>query len=241
MPRLSYDLHIHSCLSPCGDNENTPYNIAGMAVVKGLQVIALTDHNSSKNCGVFLRACEEYGVIGIPGMELTTSEEVHALCLFPDLEKAMKFDSYVHERILPIENKAEIFGNQFIIGDDDEPVGEEKTLLISATDISLDELYELVREYGGLMIPAHIDKTSDSIFSNLGFMPEEVPYKTVEMVHPEKLEEYLFLNPVLEGMKLIKDSDAHYLENISEPENFLEVEEESALGVLKALGLQTVK
>lgn len=217
----------------------TPYNIAGMAVVKGLEVIALTDHNSSKNCPTFLKACEEYGILGIPGMELTTSEEVHALCLFPDLEKAMAFDDFVHEHILPIENRTDIFGNQLIIGPDDEPLGQEKTLLISATDFSMEELYDLVREYKGLMIPAHIDKNSDSIFSNLGFMPEEVPYTTVEMEHPEKRSEYLLLNPVLENLKIIQDSDAHYLEHIHEPDYFLEVEdgELTAEKVLKALGL----
>lgn len=237
MPKVSYDLHIHSCLSPCGDNEMTPYNIAGMAVVKGLQVVALTDHNSCKNCGVFLKACEEYGVLGIPGMELTTAEEVHALCLFPDLSKAMNFDAYVHEHLLQIPNRADIFGNQYIVGEDDEPIGEEELLLISATDISLEEAYELVKEYGGLMIPAHIDKASDSIFANLGFMPDEVSYKTVEMEHPERLTEYLVLNPVLRGMNIIKDSDAHYLEHINEPENVMEIEEMTAEAVLRKLGL----
>ena len=91
---ITYDLHIHSCLSPCGDDDNTPSNIVGMAMIKGLQVIAITDHNSCKNCGAAMKVGEAYGVKVIPGMELTTMEEVHVVCLFPDLEKAMKFDDF---------------------------------------------------------------------------------------------------------------------------------------------------
>ena len=91
MISLTYDLHIHSCLSPCGDDDMTPANIAGMCAIKGLDVVALTDHNSSKNCPAFLAAAEEYGLLAIPGMEINTSEEVHAVCLFPTLEAAMDF------------------------------------------------------------------------------------------------------------------------------------------------------
>ena len=97
---LHYDLHIHSCLSPCGDNESTPGNIVGMAVVKGLDVIALTDHNTCKNCAAAMAIGKEYGITVIPGMELTTSEEVHVLCLFHTLEDAMGFDAFVEPRIL---------------------------------------------------------------------------------------------------------------------------------------------
>ena len=109
---LYYDLHLHSCLSPCGDDDMTPANIVGMAAVKGLDVIALTDHNSCKNCPAAMKHGEEYGVTVIPGMELTTSEEVHVVCLFPELNDALDFDQYVYERILPIKNKKNIFGEQ---------------------------------------------------------------------------------------------------------------------------------
>ena len=92
MAALYYDLHIHSCLSPCGSEDMTPYNIAAMAALKGLDVIAVTDHNSCKNCPAVLAAAKEYGVLALPGMELTTSEEVHAVCLFETLDAAMAFD-----------------------------------------------------------------------------------------------------------------------------------------------------
>ena len=92
---LSYDLHIHSCLSPCGDDDMTPGNIVGMSAIKGLDVIAVTDHNSCRNCPAVLKLAEQYGVLAIPGMELTTAEEVHAVCLFSELSAAMEFDRFV--------------------------------------------------------------------------------------------------------------------------------------------------
>lgn len=111
MTELAYDLHIHSCLSPCGDDDMTPANIAGMAALKGLDAVALTDHNSCKNCPAFLAAAKEYGIIGIPGMELTTSEEVHAVCLFPELYQAMEFDRFVYSRLIKVKNRPEILEN----------------------------------------------------------------------------------------------------------------------------------
>ena len=104
MDSLFYDFHIHSCLSPCGDDEMTPANLVGMAKVKGLDVIALTDHNSCRNCPAAIVHGEQYGITVIPGMELCTVEEVHVICLFPDLPSALAFDAYVYERLLPIRN-----------------------------------------------------------------------------------------------------------------------------------------
>lgn len=98
MNGLYYDLHLHSCLSPCGDDDMTPANIVGMAAVKGLDVIALTDHNSCKNCPAAIHHGQQYGVIVIPGMELCTIEEVHIICLFPELDAALAFDQYVYSR-----------------------------------------------------------------------------------------------------------------------------------------------
>lgn len=105
---LSYDLHIHSCLSPCGDEDMTPANIVGMAALKELDVIAVTDHNSCKNCPAVMKLGEAYGVLTIPGMELTTEEEVHVVCLFEELSGALEFDAYVYEHLLPVKNREDI-------------------------------------------------------------------------------------------------------------------------------------
>ncbi|MBP3925806.1 MAG: PHP domain-containing protein [Clostridium sp.] len=235
MASLYYDLHIHSCLSPCGSEDMTPYNIAGMAALKGLDVIAVTDHNSCRNCPAVQKAAEDYGLIAIPGMELTTSEEVHAICLFETLEAALAFDAYVHERILPIRNKEEIFGRQEIYGLEDAVVGIEETLLISATSISFEGLWELVDSFGGVMLPAHVDKPANSLISNLGFVPEDSRFTAAELHDMRNLHGLLKQNPYLAGCRIISSSDAHYLEDIREPELTIEVKERSAAGVLEAL------
>lgn len=237
MISLSYDFHIHSCLSPCGDDDMTPGNIVGMAALKGLDVIALTDHNSCKNCPAFLRFAEEFGILAIPGMEINTSEEVHAVCLFPTLEQAMAFDSYVYKRLMPFPNNEEIFGKQQIYNEEDKCVGTESLLLINSVDISFDELWELVRSYGGVMIPAHIDKNANSLISNLGFVPPDSKFRTAELKDLRRLHEVKKGNPYLDTCRIISDSDAHYLEDIREPELTIPVKEKTIAAVLDYLGI----
>ncbi|MCI8662119.1 MAG: PHP domain-containing protein [Hungatella sp.] len=235
MAELYYDLHIHSCLSPCGDDDMTPANIAGMAAIKGLDVIAVTDHNSCKNCPAVLAAAEEYGILAIPGMEINTSEEVHAVCLFEELKAAMEFDAYVYDRLFPFPNKEEIFGRQQIYNTDDQVCGTVPNLLINAADISFEGLWELVRGYGGIMFPAHVDKTANSLIANLGFIPPDSKFTAAEVKDLKKLHPLKKANPYLESCRIISNSDAHYLEHIHEPELTLQVEEKSVKGVLQAL------
>ena len=125
MSRYYYDLHVHSCLSPCADDDMTPANIAGMASLKGLTLLALTDHNSCGNCPAFFDACKAFGIVPVAGMELTTAEDIHLIVLFPTLEQAMDFDKEVHRRIIPVKNRPEIFGNQRIVDCDDNVLSEE--------------------------------------------------------------------------------------------------------------------
>ena len=232
---LHYDLHIHSCLSPCGDNESTPGNIVGMAVVKGLDVIALTDHNTCKNCEAAMTIGKEYGITVIPGMELTTSEEVHVLCLFHTLEDAMGFDAYVEPRILQIPNNPKVFGDQFICNENDEVKGIFPTLLISATDISFDRVDDVIKPFNGVMVPAHVDANSFSLTSNLGFVPPDAIFHCFELQHMENLHKMQNANPYLRECNVIKDSDAHYIEHISEAVNTLYAESNSIDDVLAAL------
>ena len=119
---IYYDFHIHSCLSPCADDDMTPHNIAGMGYIKGLRAMALTDHNTCKNCHAFFAACEKFGIVPIAGMELTTSEDVHLVCLFPTLEKALAFDGALDSHRAKINNRPERFGNQIIMNESDEAV-----------------------------------------------------------------------------------------------------------------------
>jgi len=232
MVNLTYDLHIHSCLSPCGDDDMTPGNIVGMAALKGLDVIALTDHNSCKNCPAFMKLAKEYGVMAIPGMEINTSEEVHAVCLFPDLAKAMAFDAYVYERLMKFPNKEAVFGKQQIYNEEDEWVGTEPLLLINSVDISFDELWDLVDSYGGVMFPAHIEKSANSLLANLGFVPPDSKFRTAEVKDLKKLHEVRKSNPYLETCRIVSNSDAHYLADIQEPGLIIPVREKSVVAVL---------
>lgn len=235
MADLYYDLHIHSCLSPCGDDDMTPGNIVGMAALKGLDVIAVTDHNSCKNCPAVLAAAKEYGILAVPGMEINTSEEVHAVCLFPTLEAAMDFDTYVYQRLIPFPNNEAIFGKQQIYSMDDQVLGTVPNLLINAVDISFDVLWDLVRSYDGVMFPAHLDKMANSLLFNLGFIPPDSKFRTAEIKDLKKLHEIRRNHPYLEQCKIISNSDAHYLEHINEPLLTLHAEGKTAEDVIQAL------
>lgn len=225
MQKLYYDLHIHSCLSPCGDNDMTVNNIAGMGKLAGLDIMALTDHNSTKNLPSFFTACEKYGIVALGGMELTTAEEVHIVCLFSTLEDALAFGEAVDERRIKIKNRQDIFGEQIILNEDDEQIGIEEHLLINATTISIDEAYELVKSFNGICYPAHIDRESNGIIAMLGVFPESPDFKTVEIYDKSKQEALENQFEILKHKKKIYCSDAHYLEKIRDKENYFEFED----------------
>ena len=232
---VTYDLHQHSCLSPCGNEEMTPANIVGMAVVKELDVIALTDHNTCKNCPAFLKVAEAYGVVALPGMELTTTEEVHVVCLFEHLEDAMRFDAYVYEHLMDIRNEESIFGAQLIVNEDDEVTGKVDKLLINATDIDFDAVAGLMEEFHGIMIPAHLDKSTTSLLSNLGFIPPDATFGIAEIKDLKNLHRLQEQHPYLKDCMILSDSDAHYLPDIHEPQYTMLVPDLSVSGVFAAL------
>ena len=225
MNRYFYDLHLHSCLSPCADDDMTPANIAGMASLCGLQLIALTDHNTCGNCGALLRACRQYGIVGVPGMELTTTEEVHMVCLFPSLEAAEEFDRKVRENRLPIRNKPQIFGNQLYVDENDQVLGEEPDLLIPATGLSLESGAALALSCGGAAYPAHIDRPSNGVIGILGALPERPYFPTLELNDSGNREQYT-ADYGLSGRRILCSSDAHHLWDIREAANWIELDDE---------------
>lgn len=229
MTEYRYDLHMHSCLSPCADNDMTPANIAGMAVLNGLGIVALTDHNSAKNCPAFFKACKAYGIVPVPGMELNTAEEVHMVCLFRTLEDAMAFDSEVEKRLLPVKNRPEIFGDQRIVNEEDELLGEYETLLITATTLSISEASELVEKDRGICFPAHIDRESNGIISMLGAVPESPCFPTLELSLTGSPEEYA-ARVDCAGKRFLFSSDAHHLWDIAEEGHKLLLDDEPYSG-----------
>lgn len=225
---LFADLHIHTCLSPCGDNEMTPGNILGMAVVKGLNAVAISDHNTARNLPAAQIIADAYGILLVPAIEITTSEEVHMLGYFPDVQTAVDFGAMLKGHLPPKKNKPGLFGEQRVMNEDDEIVDEEDALLIGATDLTLKECARLVREVGGVPVPAHINRGSNGLLVNLGMMPEEPVFTTVEVWRhlPCPMEP-------MEGRHVLHSSDAHYLGDISEPEFTLHLPEKSVASLLR--------
>lgn len=233
--KLYYDMHIHSCLSPCADNDMTPADIAGIGALNNLSVMALTDHNSCENCPAFFKACEFYGITPIAGMELTTAEDIHIICLFRSLTSAMSFSDHIYNRIMPIINKPEIFGDQIVADTDGNTVKTIDKLLISATDIILEELPGIVAEYNGICYPAHIDRESNGIIAILGDIPPEPGFVCAELHDSSKTEEYRRLYPVTEKFRFISSSDAHRLQDINTDINYFEIPEKNDLTVTDAI------
>ncbi|MBR0466515.1 MAG: PHP domain-containing protein [Clostridia bacterium] len=223
MNRYYYDLHIHSCLSPCGDDESTPDSIAGMGELNGLDVMALTDHNTTKNCPAFFAAAKRHNIIPVAGMELTTAEEIHIVCLFPTLDSALSFDSFVDSRRIKIQNRTDIFGNQYIMDENDKIIGTDDNLLSNATTISLDEVPDAVKNHGGICYPAHVDREANGIISVLGFFPKTPVFPTIE-VHDENKREDLALLCKKDIKKVVTSSDAHYLWDINEKTQFFDLD-----------------
>ena len=226
MNRYYYDFHIHSCLSPCADNDMTPNNIAGMAALAGLNIVALTDHNSCRNCPAFFAAAKRQGIIPVAGMELTTAEDIHVVCLFEHLEDAMRFNDAVDAVRIRIRNRTDIFGDQIIVNENDEPIGTEPDLLSNATSLSLDAVPPLVLEYHGICFPAHVDREANGLISTLGGFPPTPRFTLAEFHGAEHIEPYRSAHPQLCGMRTLIGSDAHYLWDIRDKEHFFLLEDE---------------
>lgn len=232
--KLYYDLHIHSALSPCGDEDMTPNNIVNMARLKGLDVIAVTDHNTCKNAEAVMKCAEGSGVLVLPGMEIESMEEVHLVALFPSIDVAMKFDELVSNHLPDIKNKPDIFGEQILYDEEDNVKGYVENLLITATDMPVEDIVKEVRNLGGVVFPSHIDKDSYSILSNLGFIPENIEFTAVEIKDTGKTEKIVETHK-LENHIILHNSDAHFLWDISEREHYLISGEKNVNYVIKKL------
>ncbi len=225
MNKYYYDFHLHSCLSPCGDDDSTPANIAGMATLNNLQVIALTDHNTCKNCPAFYKAAKSQGIIPIAGMELTTAEDIHIVFLFEQLSDAMIFSDYVETRRILFPNRTDVYGEQMILNELDEVIGTEPNLLSNATTISVDECPSLADKFHGICYPAHIDRQANGIIATLGTFPDIKGFRCCEFHDSSKIEEYKTLYPIGDRHILVC-SDAHVLWDMKEAQEFFEIDDE---------------
>ena len=197
------DLHLHSCLSPCGEAEMMPADLVGMAKLNGLDLIALTDHNSTKNCPAAALAAREYEIGFIPGAEVTTAEDVHCVCLFPSVAAALEFNAFLDPLRPGVKNRPDIFGPQTVVHPDGT-TEEEPDLLILALEISIMDLPAAVWDFGGLFWPAHVDRSSNGLFATLGAWPKDLTADAAEV---------RFQDPggIPRSLKIITASDAHRL------------------------------
>ena len=215
---LHYDLHIHSCLSPCADDDMTPGNIMRMARLKGLDVVAVTDHQSAGNLPAAFAWAQREGLVLVPGLEISTREEVHVLCYFPLLEAALAMGAWCREHLPPMPNRPDFFGRQLLVDQTEQLVGEEPRMLIAALTLGLHDVADKARSLGGVPVPAHINRGSNGILAALGFLPTEDAFTALEV----SLD--MPLPGGFEGYRLLHSSDAHHLGDIAEQGHTLPVE-----------------
>jgi PHP family Zn ribbon phosphoesterase len=203
------DLHNHSCLSPCGSLELSPRRLLEIGAARGLKLMALTDHNSSLNCPAFAKLSSRYGIIPIFGMEATTTEEIHVLCLFTNLDACMAFNEYAYSILTPFLNNPDKTGDQVYVDEDDNIEGIVEYYLINPIDLSISNIGEKVFEYGGIVIPAHVDRPAFSMTSQLGIVVDG-PWSALEYVRIPQETKF----PQGTKFPLITSSDAHYSEHV---------------------------
>ena len=225
------DLHIHSNVSPCCDDDMTPNDLIAMAKIKGLDIIAVTDHNTCFNLPAIQKIVErDNGILVIPGVEVTTSEDIHILCYFYSFEDAIAFSDELYDHIPPFKNKNNIFGNQIIMDENDEVVRIEEKLLVTGVDLDIMGVIKMCKDFGGVCVPAHVNKQSNSIIMTLGMIPKECGFKTIEVHRKSEMP-----NIDLSEYQVTYSSDAHNLMDISERDFTLDLEEKSIKAVLDYL------
>lgn len=207
------DFHIHTCLSPCADLDMHPRALVERALEAGLDLIAICDHNSSENAPFVMKAAYGKKLNVLPGMEVTTSEEVHILAIFDSLPSLNEMQKIVYLHLAG-ENDERRFGIQAIVDENGEVEGINKKLLIGATDLSLDKLLNRIHELKGLAIAAHIDRESFSVLSQLGFIDEKIKFDALEITPATGIKKARIKYRELSNYSFIISSDAHFLKDI---------------------------
>jgi PHP family Zn ribbon phosphoesterase len=208
------DLHVHTVLSPCGGLDMSPVNIIRKAVTEKIDILAITDHNSLKHCALTVEIGEKYGITVIPGAEVNTREEIHCLTFFEDLKQAEAFQLYIDAHLLRIPNRPEFFGPQYLVDADENILEEEENLLLAALDSGLEEVEKEVHRLGGLFVPAHVNRMQNGLYSQLGFLPQDLQADALEIAVTRELETFQEEHPETAFFPIITGSDAHSVERI---------------------------
>jgi PHP family Zn ribbon phosphoesterase len=208
------DMHIHTVLSPCGDLDMSPANIISEALTKGIDIIGITDHNTTRHCKIISILAAEKGIFVMQGAEVTTKEEVHCLAFFENSDTLDLFQVFLDENLPDILNDPAIFGHQVQVDENEVIIYEEKKLLINAISKSFEELEAFVHSLNGIFIPAHIDRMKNSIYSQLGFLPGNLNADALEISKAITPEKFSTIHPEISKFSLVRSSDAHYPANI---------------------------
>lgn len=229
------DIHIHTVLSPCGDVEMSPVNIVNTAVKQNLNIIGITDHNSTKHCKLIKDLAQKKDIFVLRGAEVNTKEEIHCLAFFETTEKLNSFQQYLDFHLNKVKNLPERFGYQLVVDEFDNVIEEENYLLISSINQSVDQLEQKVHELGGIFIPAHIDRQRYSFTSQLGFVPQGIKADALEIscftTKAEMVEKFPYLN----DYRFIRNSDAHFIEQIGKHSTMFKIKNLSFEEIKKAL------
>ncbi|MBW1711718.1 MAG: PHP domain-containing protein [Deltaproteobacteria bacterium] len=209
------DLHLHTCLSPCGDLDCSPRGVVEAALKRGLSLIAVCDHNTAENVEATFRAAKRAGgPVVVAGMEVCSQEEVHILALFERPDEALEMQTLVYAHLPPRTNRPEVFGEQVQANEDDEVEGFNERLLIAATDLGLAAVVDAIHQRHGLAVPSHIDREAYGLLGQLGFIPPDLKADALEVSGRADLKKLTSLHPELAGWPLIRSSDAHFIEDV---------------------------
>ena len=238
MNRYKADLHTHTLLSPCGDLDMTPGDIIQIALQRGIDIIGITDHNSTLHGKLAEFYSRNRDIFVLCGAEVTSKEEAHCLAFFENHTTLDLFQDYLNEHLPDIPNAPDFFGDQVQIDENLDIVYEETRLLTSALDATLEEIVKKVRELNGIFIPAHIDKTKNSVISQLGFIPFDLQYDAVEVSQHGDIELLKKQHPYLKDKTFIRSSDAHFPDMIGKATSIFEIETRTFDEIRKALHQQ---
>lgn len=229
------DMHIHTVLSPCGDLEMSPANIIATAKKRNLDIIGITDHNSTYHCALMQKLGAENGIFIMNGVEITTQEEVHCLAFFEFPDALNEFQNYINHYLPFIQNNPTLFGYQVVLDENEDIIENIESLLIVGLDQSIEEVRGKVRELDGLFIPAHVNRPKFGILSQLGFMPEDLSPDGIEIFGFGNSVEFRVKYPEFNKYQLIISSDAHHPDQIGIGYSTLEIEQLSFKEIAMAI------
>ncbi|MBN1142901.1 MAG: PHP domain-containing protein [Bacteroidales bacterium] len=230
------DMHVHTVLSPCGGLDMSPVNIIRKAKEKKLDIIAITDHNSTKHCKSAQQIGSSYGITVIAGAEVNTEEEIHCLAFFENLDQTEKFQQFIDDKLMVIRNKPDIFGHQLVVDENEDIVEEEERLLVASLKAGIDEVAKQVALLNGIFIPAHINRPHNGIFSQLGFLPEYIRFDALEVSRMNGMKDFLKAHPETAKYCLVTNSDAHSLKQLGSSPTGFYLEEPTFQEIRMALG-----